>query len=298
MLVRDVSRALGYPYVQANTPWLIYRLVLDVDRDIALTALAGTWHSDFVMPDPSWYALNPENGHAHIGYEIAVPVARHDAARVKPLRLLAAIEHALTLKISADRCYAGLVCKNPLHPAWDARVVRAHPYDLPELASWVDLAPYGGRRPAIVADGSVGRNCALFDRLRKWAYAAVREYRATAGRREAWNAAVLERAEVFNGYTPPLPQSEVKATARSVAKYAWSIFDIAASDARFSKLQAYRGEKGGLASGAARFNASMDKRLQALELRRQGLTVPAIVEQLEVSRATVNRWLHVKLTKP
>jgi hypothetical protein len=290
MLIRDVSAALGYPYVQANSPWLIYRVVLDVDRDIALTALTGAWHDDFVMPDPSWYALNPEKGHAHLGYEIAVPVARHDSARQAPLKLLAAVEHALTLKIQADRSYAGLVCKNPLHPAWDARVVRAHPYDLPELAGWVDLVPYSGRRPAIVADGPVGRNCAMFDKLRSWAYATVREFKGAAGR-EAWNAAVLTRAESLNDYTPALPYSEVRATARSVAKYCWSTFDIAASDARFSKLQAHRGKRGGFASGAARFNATVDQRTVAIQLRQGGMTVKATAEHLGVSLATAKRWL-------
>lgn len=290
MLIRDVSRALGYPYVQANSPWLIYRVVLDVDRDLSLTAAQGTWHDDYLMPAPSWVALNPENGHAHLGYEIAVPVARHDTASRKPLKLLAAIEHALTVKAGADRGYVGLVCKNPLHPDWLVTIARAHPYDLAELADWVDLAPYSGRRPAVVADGPVGRNCALFDKLRVWAYAEVRLYKVSAGR-EAWNAAVLTRAEALNGYTPPLPYSEVRATARSVAKYTWSRFDIAASDARFSKLQAYRGQRGGLASGKVRFDATVDQRLQALELRSQGLTVKATAEQLGVSMATVKRWL-------
>jgi hypothetical protein len=292
MLIRDVERALGYPYVQANSPWLIYRLVLDVDRDLSLTAAQGTWHDDYVMPDPSWYALNPENGHAHIGYEIAVPVARHDSARQKPLKLLAAIEHALTRQISADSGYVGLVCKNPLHQGWDARVVRAHPYDLPELASWVDLKPYSGKRPTRVADCSIGRNCAMFDKLRSWAYATVREFKGAAGR-EAWNAAVLTHAEALNDYTPPLPHSEVRATARSVAKYVWSKFDIAASDARFSQLQAHRGQRGGFASGAARFNATVDLRLEAIELRQVGMTQGEIAARLSVTIRTVRRWLSI-----
>lgn len=297
MLIRDVSHALGYPYVQANSPWLIYRVILDVDRDISLTATHGTWHDDFVMPDPSWYALNPENGHAHLGYEIAVPVARHDSARQKPLKLVAALEHALTLKIRADSSYAGLVCKNPHHAAWDAKVVRAHPYDLSELADWVDLKPYGGKRPALIADGSIGRNCAVFDKLRTWAYTEIRQYREGA-RREAWDAVVLARADALNDYSPALPYSEVRAIARSVAKYCWQTFDIAASDARFSKLQAHRGKRGGFASGAARFNATVDLRLKALELRSQDLTIRAIAEALGASRSAVGRWIESCPTKP
>ncbi|RJF06814.1 replication initiation protein, partial [Escherichia coli] len=40
---------------------------------------------------PTWTAQNPENGHAHIAYALSAPVAKSDAARLKPLRLLARI---------------------------------------------------------------------------------------------------------------------------------------------------------------------------------------------------------------
>lgn len=291
MLIRDLEHALRMPYIQANTPWSIYRIVLDVDYDISYAARYGTWDEDYAMPMPNWCAVNPENGHGHIGYEIAVPVARHEFARKKPLALLAALEHALTLKIRADRGYAGYICKNPHHPGWQSLTPRAEPYDLPELSEWVDLLPYSGRRPAIVPDCSIGRNCAVFDKLRKWAYTAIRQYRE-AGSRDAWNKAVLGRAEALNEYSPPLPFSEVKAIAKSVAKYCWQTFDIAASDKRFSEKQAFRGKRGGYASGAARFNATVDKRLEAVQMRTAGQPVPAIAESLEVSLRTVQRWLN------
>jgi hypothetical protein len=278
------------PYIQANTPWAIYRIVLDVDYDISYAARHGTWNDDHGMPPPNWCAVNPENGHGHLGYEIAVPVARHESARKKPVAFLAALEHALTLKIKADRGYAGYICKNPRHPGWSNFTPRTKPYDLPELAEWVDLKPYSGRHPAIVADCSIGRNCALFDKLRKWAYTAVRQFKK-GSTQAAWNKAVLERAEALNGYTPPLPFAEVKATAKSVAKYAWQKFDIAASDKRFSEKQAYRGRLAGYASGASRFNATVDKRLEAVRMREGGMTQQEIAEELEVAQQTVSRWL-------
>lgn len=290
MVVRGLEHALRMPYIQANTPWSVYRIVLDVDRNISHAAHQGTWHDDYGMPTPNWCAINPENGHGHISYEIAVPVARHDTAGRKPQMLLAALEHALTLKIHADRGYAGYICKNPQHPGWRTFSSRLEPYDLPELSEWVDLEPYSGRRPKIVADGSIGRNCGLFDRLRKWAYTAVRQY-MEGGTRDAWNKAVLERAEALNEYSPPLPLSEVRAIAKSVAKFCWNKFDLAASDKRFSARQAALGKKGGYASGAARFNAKLDQRLEARKLRGAGRTIQGIADELAVSRSTVKRWL-------
>ncbi|WP_223920903.1 replication initiation protein [Aeromonas caviae] len=38
------------------------------------------------MPAPHWISVNRTNGHAHIGYMLATPVARTSAARQKPLR--------------------------------------------------------------------------------------------------------------------------------------------------------------------------------------------------------------------
>ena len=67
------------------------------------------------MPAPHWIAINPENGNYHLGYLLAAPVARTNAARLKPLRYLAAIEHVLAKKLGADMGYVGLITKNPVH---------------------------------------------------------------------------------------------------------------------------------------------------------------------------------------
>lgn len=294
MLIRDAARALDFPYIQTNSPFLVYRIVIDVDRDVSLTAHQGSWHDDYVMPDPNWCAINPANGHAHISYEIEIPVARHDAARQKPIKLLAAIEDALTkLMPGADAQYAGLICKNPTHEQWNTFSPRTEPYDLPELSSWVDLTSYGGKRPKFVADGSLGRNDAVFNKLRNWAYKEVRTYKDSSTK-DAWFNEVLSKAESINYFPdkPPLPLSEIKAIAKSVAKYCWSTFDIAASDKRFSEMQAHRGTLGGFASGATRFNASVEKRLQAIELRKREATDGEIAEILGVSARTVRRWLN------
>ena len=256
MLIRSPEQALRAPYIQANAPTLQFRVVLDVDRPMRGVAVENWWRDDYGLPTPNWTALNPKNQHAHVAYEIEVPVAKHDHAHAAPIRFLGAIEDALARQLSADFGYSGLICKNPTHVRWETIVGRTTPYDMPELAEWLDLTPYSGKKPKRVPQGPIGRNCALFDRLRFWAYENLRPYKE-AGNAEAWRHAVLAQAHEFNHYhgmelarTDPLAYSEVRNTARSVAKWVWQNFDLAKCDANFAALQAYRGAKGSAVSAA------------------------------------------------
>jgi DNA-directed RNA polymerase specialized sigma24 family protein len=85
-----------------------------------------------------------------------------------------------------------------------------------------------------------------------------------------------------------LDQKEVWYIVKSVSKWVWRRFDVAASDARFSALQAARGR----ASGEARRAMSKDKRESARLMRAQGMTQQAIADALGVTQQTVSKWLH------
>ena len=145
--IRGQDVALTRKYIQANCPALQFRLVLDVDHDIRSTAELHRWSDDYNAPQPNWSAITPKTGRGHVGYEIEVPIAKHDHARSAPLRLAAAIEDGLARKLQADFGYAGLICKNPTHSAWRTVPGRVQPYDLTELSEWVNLAEYTGKRP-------------------------------------------------------------------------------------------------------------------------------------------------------
>lgn len=212
--VRVVGRdvAARRRYVQPNPPALRTWLVFDVDR----AGAAHAWEDANVAP-PSWIATNPRNAHAHLAYGLEVPVITSDAGRLDPLRYAAAVESGYRRALGADRSYAGLLCKNPLHPDWRVQWCRSDLYDLPELAEWL---PGPLPKPEKRAEASgLGRNVSLFDGLRRWSYRARRSFPGTA---DQWAAAVLERAEFVNGdFAAPLPYAEVKATAKSVARWTW-----------------------------------------------------------------------------
>jgi len=99
-------------------------------------------------------------------------------------------------------------------------LLRQDLYDLNELAEYVDLDAADKRirkTPKKHCQG-VGQNYSLFDLLHTWAYKWVGGYRCGQRGLDAWEAVVLARAEKLNTFKEPLAFSEVKVTARSVAR--------------------------------------------------------------------------------
>ncbi|WP_432520592.1 primase C-terminal domain-containing protein [Kineococcus sp. SYSU DK006] len=99
--------------------------------------------------------------------------------------------------------------------------------------------------PRRTAESSgLGRNVALFNRLRLWAYRARRRYSDRLEWEEVVDAFALN---VNHEFAIPLPAAEVAQTAQSVARWVWRrSFD----EAGFRAVQAQRGSNGGKKGGA------------------------------------------------
>jgi DNA invertase Pin-like site-specific DNA recombinase len=86
----------------------------------------------------------------------------------------------------------------------------------------------------------------------------------------------------------PLPVSEIKATAKSIARWVWNRF----TPAGFSQVQAHRGAKGGKVSkGGGRPSKAADLLPVVLELKAQGYSNRDIAEDLGIGSASVSRYL-------
>ncbi|GJA79378.1 replication initiation protein [Aeromonas caviae] len=287
LLIRPQVTALAYRHIQHNPPPHVGTLVFDVDR-------ADGYHAwrDANLPAPHWVCVNLRNGHAHLGYQLTTPVARTSAAKQKPLCYLAAIEHVMARRLGADMGYAGLITKNPTHSDWWTLWHPIESYSLDYLAEFcpdADLAAYS-RRSRKEASG-LGRNVTLFDNVREWAYRAVREYWRPNGY-DAWANAVsaaCAQANVFGlEQGGPLPVSEVKATAKSIARWVWQRF----SPAEFHAVQAARGAKGGKVSkGGGRPSKAADLLPEVLRLKGLGYSNRDIAEDLGIGSASVSRYL-------
>jgi len=282
LAIRRLKTAVNRKYIQVNPPKLFFWLCLDVDRQGG-----GLAWEDANLPSPNFATINPANGHAHLVWGLSAPVLTTEAAREAPLRYLNSIRNAYTALTGADQGYTGLITKNPLHSHWRTLYGHGHLFDLPELAEYVpDLNKYTDRTSPAESVG-IGRNVALFQQIRHWAYREIRLFRG-AGRQHftTWSAHVLEQVEKRNGdFTEPLPFSEVKAIAKSIAKWVWAHDPHA--EQRFIERQAYRGALGGIAKG----KANEEKRIQARLMHAKGMSLRSIASELQCSPQSVSNWV-------
>ena len=289
--IRSKKHAIQYPLIQVNHVHTVQYLIFDIDAPDAYLHFF-----DANLPTPTWIAKNKKNGHCHVCYELKIPVCKTAHARLKPLRYLASIEYTYAKKLSADLRYTGLLTKNPVDRDWQVFLLNPTPFELDELADYVDLEtkPKPTEEEKKEVSG-LGRNCMLFDTVRFWAYKAIREHLDSG--LDIWYQEVLERSKIANGsFLEPLPYSEVKATAKSIAKWVWRNHHSAEFQAMFSEKQARKGRKGGLASdsshgGKARSAKYSDIRQEALKQYIQGVKKAEIVRRLKISKMTLDRWL-------
>lgn len=241
---RNRKNALSYGYIEANPLCLQSLIVTDVDtndvRDLA--TLLG-------LPSPSWTVMHPKAGitTGHIAYALRTPVCLTDAARRRPVNLLARVETGIRDILGGDIGYSGRVMKNPICPPqgqltlWDEEFPT---YTLTQLSRALDglgaLPAWNDPDPR--KSSGVGRNIDLFDRTRAWAYRAIKRYWSDGA--STWDEVVEAKAQ-FNNLAfenegrEPLPFNEVKHLSHSIAHWTWGRF----TPEKFSEVQAARNRK-------------------------------------------------------
>lgn len=282
--IRTLKHALTKPYIQANPPHMRIWSIYDVDRPAAALA----WE-DANLPPPAWVAVDKQSTRGHLVWGLSVPVlVDSQDMRQAPMRYLCAVEAAFRAKLDADAGYSGLMTKNPAHNMW--RVLRGphQCYELGELAEWVDLPKHlPKRKPEEIG---LGRNVTVFDWLRQYAYRHIRHYKGDVRNFVLWQSHLNNRALERNGdFVHPLQGNEVWQIAKSVSKWTWRRFDLDASDARFSKLQAHRSKQANL----ARWGDNEDKQASARLMAAAGRSVREIAAELDIGKSTVARWVAV-----
>ena len=236
--IRSRPLALKRRHLQFNGPNAYRWLLHDIDRGDAVLA-----HYDACLPPPNVIMINPANGHAHCAYLLEKAVARHSASRAAPLRYFAAVERGFARRLGADRRFAGLIVKNPVHKHWRVEWRRDRPYTLGELEDW--LWPRDTEPDHCISESrGAGRNCTIFEELRQVAYREVREFKRGAGDPGAFRARLERVALGINLQFPEALQlSEVRAIARSVAKWTWGRFSLEGFSDRQARLSKIANDK-------------------------------------------------------
>ena len=213
---------------------------------------------------------------AHLGWFLADPVAKHQAARAGPERYLARVAEYYHAAVGADPGFTGLG-RNPAHAQAKTEWGRQQPYKLDELAS---VIPFGWKRPP-VAVSAIGRNVDVF--------------RATL--RGDRNVPALTIAHSINaeigaeyGYGP-LPDDEIAGIARSVERYRaqWA---RQGHSPKWIARQATRGQKGGIKRGEnlRAKNATRDALIVAAHVR-DGVSQRDLAAKYGLTRAGVRHIL-------
>ncbi len=288
--------------IAPDPPGWLTALRFDVD-----TEGGGAAWIEAELPAPNLVVVNPRNGHAHLVYLLGAWVQTDfsDSRRLKVVRYAAAIERAYTAALGADPAYTGRFHHNPLSDAYVTKIGRDAPYSLDELARYVDLnEPALKKNPPI----GIGRNVETFDRLRRWAYVAVADWRI--GTYEAWYRAVADRggqiAADVGAASPrgPLKANEVGHIVKSVARWVWERYGADVPPLlREARIVAQREREKARqrAREAARERSRMSRdeytaparqrRSAATEMRRAGLSLRAIATALRCSLAEIQRVL-------
>lgn len=221
---RTRENALECAYIETN-PLAMQSLIV-TDHDGA----DADWQADLVgLPQPSWVAMNPHTRTGHIVYALNAPVCLTDAAHRAPVNLLARVEQGLTTVLGGDIGYGGRITKNPTHtthtPLWGTVDALYGLKDLAKALGDIGALPDTHRGAQTVLDSSVGRNVALFNLTRQWAYRARLRYTDP----KEWGEVVYAFSSLKNQSVVaesfsrgPLSDAEVAQIAKSIAGWVWT----------------------------------------------------------------------------
>lgn len=261
---------VGYPH--SATAWAA--LVVDVD---APEKIRSVIHGQTGLL-PNWSVFNRRNGHCHAAYTLAAPVLEFPKANPEPLEYLAHVERKLIAALDGDPAYSGILARNPMtKPRWQTETLwfRKEPWELSELDDAASAALPDDWKPARAASGAVGRNCALFMGLMQW-----------AGREANRFESILAEAQAINGeFEHPLPMQEVKATAKSVAKYRKKWERRGWHSPRWIRKQSAMGKR----SGKARRKRNAERNRLIIEAYDNGMSKAVIARQFGLHRSTIGR---------
>ena len=295
MRIRPKAEALELPYIALNTDYSTSYVTLDIDKEGAAFT-----YEDCGLPQPTYTVINPVNGHAHYIYRIDGYVWHKpgDDLHKKALALLNLVKKAFSHMAGADPCYVGKLSKNPLHSKW--KTICGPTYTLSELAEYLPLTmTRASAETAIKAakakqhQAGEGRNVSLFDQVRVEAYARVKEFSSP----EEFKSFVLVRCEATN--TNGLPTSEIRATAKSIAKYVWNHRDRYADNyagrPKCSAEETKERQQGAAQATSTKRRALTLDRIEAAKakLGKEGkkVTQKAVAKLAGMSVSTVQRLL-------
>jgi len=280
LYVYPVEELIKKAIIQHNPKHSIAWLVYDLDSETAWT----DWQEE-EKPPPNIAIINRENGHAHFLYGLETPIHNYENASDKALRYMAVVDIGLTIALEADPGYNKLISKNPLNERWLTIIPRTDLYTLDELSEWVDLPKYSDRRRKLPEIG-LGRNCNLFEDLRRWAYKERRKNQQYLSMEMFCNAVRQQGLIINSKFQQPLPHNEVRATAKSISKWTWKNM----SSEGFKQWHKAVSKKGNEAK--TKKSMELTKKIKQIKKECPLIKQNDIAAMLGVNKSTISRHLN------
>lgn len=269
---------------QLNTYGWVTCMDLDCDDEDATRIVR-----DPALPPWSWLVHSRRTGHLHAGWLFEVPVNNR---RRRPRVLLDEVHTRLRAQVGSDPRHHGRgPVPNPLFigdggSAQATEWGSAAPMRCADFLEWLDATEALLDVP--LAEGlpltGAGRNVSLFHAVRHEAGEAVRTADRQRWSARRWAAHVEAIAQRHN--TDGLGPRELRATARSIARWTWQHRrDRRGGFLPFDEWQRKNGQR----SGRARRARTWARDQEILKLRREGLSVRAVARRLECSVGAVSR---------
>lgn len=237
--IQRAEKALTKAHIQHNRSTMLTWMVYDVD-----TNDVGETVEESGLPEPTYIAHSPRNGHGHVAYLLQVPVLKFDTSRSAPLAFYRAVERGFTRRLNADHGYSNFLTKCPFSGRWPIEWIAHRPYRLDELNDSLDPEDKAWLKAEAELLG-VGRNCAVFHTIRKFAYGKVANFKKSGESRQDFEIYLREAADQLNQTFPTtLTFPEIRCICRSVARFCWEKMDgPSVRKTRFLARQSAKGKK-------------------------------------------------------
>ena len=289
-----------FKWVQYNSDDRLRVISVDIDN-----SHDSMMYQDFNLPKPTWIIQTDKGFQYHWALKQDIPLKTVNSN--KSIKLVKDILNKLVALLDGDFNAIGInsVFRNPVtNRSWFTgnEVELKEFYDLPtpkedyfhKLLGRVEKqknlfgATYGSEYDFSNMKESTGRNCALFDVLRYWAYDEAKQ--------GSYSAFALQRkAEILNSsFAESMKEKEVNTIVNSIDSFIQNKFNkgfyMALSPEERKKVASANGKK----SGEARTKEAETKILTALNIMQNfemKITIRALAERSGTSKDTVQKYL-------
>ena len=289
LLIRPKEQAFTLAYLQLNNHWSDTYLNFDVDR----AGAAWAWDDADILA-PTFITINPQNGHAQLGYELITPVWKQGSE--KPIKWLKAIKKGLTEILGADKGYTGLISQNPNHPRWEILDFGGR-HELVELWETIEVYRRYNDPPLPVQEqmNLHGESNFLFNDGRFYGYWVVRQCLTHSALCDKLSPH-LENCCIKRG--EPIRKRQIDYYTKYIADWVWPRRDKLGQSGRHERkttdeeLKQIRSANA-LKTAEIKRAATEEKIRKAIDkFLREGrkITKSAIAREAGVSRQAINRY--------